>query len=94
MNLYEDQLFNLFVENRELAESTKKRYHSQMKLYCEFLKKTPKQLIDDAVVQSDDNIRKWKLNIFLILVLQSVQTSARILPNMSTWGSMVGSQCL
>ena len=68
MNLYEDQLFNLFVKNRGIKKSTADRYNNQLKLYCEFLNKTPTQLIEEGGEQSDKNIRKWKLNIKVILL--------------------------
>ena len=68
MNLYEDQIFNLFVENRGIEKSTADRYHRQLELYCKFRNKTPTELIDEAEEQSDQNIRKWKRNIKIILL--------------------------
>ena len=66
MNLYGDQIFNLFVEIRGIEISTADRYHRQLELYCKFRKKTPTELIDEAEEQSDQNIRKWKRNPMLL----------------------------
>lgn len=57
MQLYDDLLFKSFIQNRGLKESTIKKYHRHLVIYCEFLNKTPTEIIDEAERDEDKAIR-------------------------------------
>ena len=48
MDILEDSLFKAFIQNRGIRKGTITRYNTQLKMYCNFIGKTPTELIDEA----------------------------------------------
>jgi len=63
MDIDNDQLFKLLIQNRGIKTGTILRYKAYLELYCNFLGKTPTQLIDDAEKQEDEGLRMRSRNI-------------------------------
>ena len=56
-DLREDPLIKKFIRNRELQESTERRYLDNLKLYCKFIDKSPTEFINEADFEEDERIR-------------------------------------
>ena len=63
MDITEDHLVELFLQNRDLAEKTRIRYLHAIKIYSEFINKTPTQWIEEAENEEEDRIRMRKRKI-------------------------------
>lgn len=57
IDLREDPLIQKFIRNRELQQSTERRYLDNLKLYCKFIDKTPSEFINEADFEEDERIR-------------------------------------
>ena len=63
MDITEDHLVKLFLQNRDLAEKTRIRYLHAIKIYSEFINKTPTQWIEEAENEEENRIRMRKRKI-------------------------------
>lgn len=63
MEIIEDPHFNEFINSRPIRDSTKKQYTLRIKDYCNFLNKTPTELIEEAEKEEDEKIRQKKRKI-------------------------------
>jgi hypothetical protein len=67
MDIKNDLTFKRFIQNREIKPNTQKRYYENIKNYCEFIGKTPTELINEADMEEDNSIKMRSKNIYLVL---------------------------
>lgn len=68
MNIQEDKYFKLFLRSRNLRQSTQNLYKQTLKRYCEFTRKTPTQLINEAEKEEKERLRMRERQIKLDLL--------------------------
>lgn len=68
MNIENDTHFNLFIKSRNLTESSRKVYKWAINHYCDYLKLTPTEFIEEAENEEEERLRmkKRKIKIHLI----------------------------
>lgn len=63
MDIKEDQHFKDFIRSRNIRKSTARRYETNIKLFCQFLNKTPTEVIEEAEQEEEERLRMKKRKI-------------------------------